>query len=506
MQRQPQDLPQTLGTLRQSPFGEALTLHQSVKDELRSNLIRKLQSGETLFPGVTGYEDTVIPQVVNAILSRHHFILLGLRGQAKTKLVRMLTTLLDPWVPYIAGSEVRDHPLAPISAFGQKTIEENGDHTPIRWLSAEERYVEKLATPDVTIADMIGDIDPIKAARQGKEISDELTIHYGLLPRANRGIFAINELPDLAGKIQVGLFNIMQEGDIQIKGYPVRLPLDVLLVFTANPEDYTARGKIVTPLKDRIGSEIRTHYPLTVQHGMEITSQEAWTNREGSNSILIPRFIQECIEHLAFAARNDKRIDRRSGVSQRLPISALENVVSSAERRAFLNHEDTAVPRIADIYAALPAITGKLELEYEGELRGGEAIARELIRAAVGKVFDQYFADTNTMQVVQWFELGGSIRLGENVSARELMQTLHTIQGLQELSLKLGVDDTDTESLRVSASEFILEGLHAHNRISRNEELAFIADAPKPREPEPMLDPDDDGVERRNRRQRRQFN
>lgn len=506
MQRQPQDLPQTLGTLRQSPLGEAPTLHQSVKDELRRNLIRKLQTGETLFPGVTGYEDTVIPQMVNAILSRHNFILLGLRGQAKTRLVRMLTLLLDPWVPYIAGSEVRDHPLAPISAFGRKAIKENGDDTPIHWLSAEDRYVEKLATPDVTIADMIGDIDPIKAARQGKEISDELTIHYGLLPRANRGIFAINELPDLAGKIQVGLFNIMQEGDIQIKGYPVRLPLDVLLVFTANPEDYTARGKIVTPLKDRIGSEIRTHYPLTVQHGMEITSQEAWTDRDGSGSIIIPRFIQECIEHLAFAARNDKRIDRRSGVSQRLPISAMENVISSAERRAFLNHERQAVPRIADIYAALPAITGKLELEYEGELRGGEAIARELIRLAVGKVFDQYFGDVSTTQVVQWFELGGSIRLGENVSAHELMETLHTIQGLEELSRKLGVDDSASDSLRVSASEFILEGLHAHKRISRNEELAFIADVQKPREPEPMLDPDEDGVERRNRRQRRQFN
>lgn len=499
MQMQPQDLPKTLGALR--PYRNQF--RSSIKDELRNNLIQKLKSGETLFPGVMGYDDTVVPQIVNAILSRHNFILLGLRGQAKTRLIRMLTSLLNPWTPYIAGSEIRDDPFRPISSFGRRQIEEKGEETPIEWLSADERYIEKLATPDVTIADMIGDIDPIKAARRGLDISDELTIHYGLLPRANRGIFAINELPDLAGKIQVGLFNIMQEGDIQIKGYPVRLPLDVLLVFTANPEDYTARGKIVTPLKDRIGSEIRTHYPLSIHHGMAITTQEAWTDR---NDVLIPQFIRECIEHLAFAARDDKRIDKRSGVSQRLPISVLENVVSSAERRALIAGESEAVPRISDIYAALPAITGKLELEYEGELRGGEVVARELIRGAVSKVYDQYFAGTNTRQIVQWFELGGSIRLGENAPAKTLIQTLDSIQGLMELTEKLGADENSSEALRVSVAEFILEGLYAHRRISRNEELAFVADTPQKREPEPMLDPDDDGVERRNRRQRRQFN
>ena len=274
-------------------------------------------------------------------------------------------------------------------------MEEAGDDAPIAWLSREQRYVEKLATPDVTIADMIGDIDPIKAARRGQDISDELTVHYGLLPRANRGIFAINELPDLAGKIQVGLFNIMQEGDVQIKGYPVRLPLDLMLVFTANPEDYTARGKIITPLKDRIGSEIRTHYPAALEQGMAITEQEAWLERRSPVDVRVPVYMKQVVEQLAFLAREDKRIDKRSGVSQRLPISVLENVVSNAERRALKSREDLAVPRIVDLYSALPSITGKLELEYEGELKGGDAVARELIRLAVGKIFNRYFEGAN---------------------------------------------------------------------------------------------------------------
>ena len=340
------ELPRTLGELRASAFSEALSGSRDVKDELRANLICKLQRGEALFPGIVGYEDTVVPQVVNAVLSKHYFILLGLRGQAKTRLIRMLTTLLDPQVPYVAGSEIHDHPYRPISAYAKKLIAERGDDTPIAWMTAEERYIEKLATPDVTIADMIGDIDPIKAARRGQDISDELTVHYGLLPRANRGIFAINELPDLAGKIQVGLFNIMQEGDVQIKGYPVRLPLDLLMVFTANPEDYTARGKIITPLKDRIGSEIRTHYPRELEQGLAITEQEAWTERDSAIFTRVPKYIAEIVEQLAFSAREDKRIDKRSGVSQRLPISVLENVVSNAERRALTTRDTHAVPRV----------------------------------------------------------------------------------------------------------------------------------------------------------------
>ena len=306
--------------------------------------------------------------------------------------------------------------------------------TPIAYLSPDDRYVEKLATPDVTIADLIGDIDPIKAARGGHALVSELTVHYGLLPRANRGIFAINELPDLAGKIQVGLFNIMQEGDVQIKGYPIRLPLDVALVFSANPEDYTARGKIITPLKDRIGSEIRTHYPATVEEGIAITEQEAWTRAQGQR-LYLPKYVQEVIERIAFAAREDKKIDKRSGVSQRLPISAMENVISNAERRAIRNDEKMVVPRISDVYAALPAITGKLELEYEGEMKGADYVGRELIRAAIAKTYDEYFTGANVQQIVQWFDLGGEIQLSDSIAAIEALENLKGIQGLVD---KLG--------------------------------------------------------------------
>src|SRR2546427_11472908 len=364
--------PRTLGELRQSPFSEQRLFARRVKDELRDNLVCKLREGGPLFPGIVGYEDTVVPQIVNAILSRHNFILLGLRGQAKSRILRALTTLLDPQMPYITGCEIHDNPYSPICRRCHQEISRLGDSTPIAYLTPEDRYVEKLATPDVTIADLIGDIDPIKAARGGHELSSELTVHYGLLPRANRGIFAVNELPDLAGKIQVGLFNIMQEGDVQIKGYPVRLPLDVALVFSANPEDYTARGKIITPLKDRIGSEIRTHYPATLEHGIAITEQEAWLARHADERLTIPKYIKEIVESIAFQAREDKKVDKRSGVSQRLPISVLENVVSNAERRAILNKEKKIVPRVCDIYAALPSLTGKFELEYEGELKGAD--------------------------------------------------------------------------------------------------------------------------------------
>jgi magnesium chelatase subunit I len=469
------DLPRTLGALRTSRYFDQLHPDRTIKEELRSNLICKLNRGETLFPGVMGFDDTVVPQVVNAILSRHNFILLGLRGQAKTRLARMLTRMLDPWMPYVAGCEIRDNPLQPICKRCRETVAELNAETPISWLPAEDRYIEKLATPDVTIADMIGDIDPIKAARAGQDISNELTIHYGLVPRANRGIFVINELPDLAGKVQVGLFNIMQEGDVQIKGYPVRLPLDVALVFTANPEDYTARGKIITPLKDRIGSEIRTHYPMTIPQGMAITTQEAWTVRRSPVEIEVPAYIHEVVENVAFLAREDKRIDKRSGVSQRLPITVLENVISNAERRALKAKETDAVPRILDLYAALPSITGKLELEYEGELKGGDAIGRELIRSAVGKVFSSYFDGANLRSIVQWFEIGGSLRLDEDMPAERMARELGRIQDLLQSTKKLGLSESESDAMRASAGEFILEGLYAHKRISRNEELAFVA-------------------------------
>jgi len=474
--------PRTLGELRRSPFSEEKLRSRRVKDELRDNLIVRLRTNgdEAIFAGIVGYDDTVVPQIVNAILSRHNFILLGLRGQAKSRILRALTSLLDPQMPYIAGCEIHDNPYAPICRRCRDRIAECGEATAIAYLTPDERYVEKLATPDVTIADLIGDIDPIKAARGGHELASELTVHYGLLPRANRGIFAINELPDLAGKIQVGLFNIMQEGDVQIKGYPVRLPLDIALVFSANPEDYTARGKIITPLKDRIGSEIRTHYPATVDEGIAITTQEAWAARKDSK-LVVPKYVREVIERIAFAAREDKKIDKRSGVSQRLPISCMENVISNAERRAIRHDEKVAVPRISDVYAALPAVTGKLELEYEGEMKGADYVGRELIRTAVAKTYDQYFNGANMQQVIQWFELGGEVQIADAAAASDVLQTLRNIQGLMDKLTRVNVGPKDTAEAQVSAAEFILEGLYAHKRIGRNEERVFTAGEKQPR-------------------------
>src|SRR5579883_405509 len=476
-------LPRTLGELRQSSFSEQRLRARKVKDELRENLIGKLQQPGPVFPGIVGYDDSVVPQIVNAILSRHNFILLGLRGQAKSRILRALTSLLDPQMPCVAGCEIHDNPYAPICRRCRDLIAQQGEQTPIGYLRPEQRYVEKLATPDVTIADLIGDIDTIKAARGGQELSSELTVHYGLLPRANRGIFAINELPDLAGKIQVGLFNIMQEGDVQIKGYPVRLPLDVAMVFSANPEDYTARGKIITPLKDRIGSEVRTHYPATLEEGIAITAQEAWTQRNG-HPLHLPKYLQEVIERIAFAAREDKKIDKRSGVSQRLPISATENVVSNAERRAIRNRENTVVPRVSDIYAALPAITGKLELEYEGEMKGADTVVREIIRTAIASTFDEYFSGVDMRQIVQWFDLGGEIKVSESAGAREVLETLRGIQGLLEKASGLGVSPKDNPESLVSAAEFVLEGLYAHKRIGRTEERVFTAGEKQPKKVE----------------------
>ena len=485
------NLPRTLGELRKSVFSEQRLRSRKTKDELRENLITRLRSGETIFPGIIGYEDTVVPQLVNAVLSRHNFILLGLRGQAKSRILRALTGLLDPQMPYVAGCEIHDNPYDPICKRCRTVIAEQGDNTPMAWLTPEERYVEKLATPDVTIADLIGDIDPIKAARGGHDLSSEFTVHYGLLPRANRGIFAINELPDLAGKIQVGLFNIMQEGDVQIKGYPLRLPLDVALVFSANPEDYTARGKIVTPLKDRIGSEIRTHYPSSIEEGISITEQEAWARRDGME-LHLPRYVREVVERVAFLAREDKKVDKRSGVSQRLPISVLENVISNAERRALRSGEKIIVPRIGDIYAALPSITGKLELEYEGEMRGADTVARELIRVAVAKAYDIYFKDLNMQQVVQWFELGGEIKLADTASAQEVLEGLKNIQGLTEKLAPVGIKSKERPEVLVSAAEFVLEGLHAHRRIGRTEERVFQAEKQAKRPERPYEREDDE--------------
>jgi magnesium chelatase subunit I len=480
----PTALPTTLGQLRSSEFTPE-RVARSVKDELRDNLIARLRkiagTNESLFPGIVGYDDTVIPQIVNAVLSRHNFILLGLRGQAKSRILRGLTTLLDPHCPYVAGSELRDNPYAPLSKFSKDLIASLGDNTPIAWMTPEERYVEKLATPDVTVADLIGDVDPIKAARSGHELGSELTMHYGLLPRANRGIFAINEVPDLAGKIQVALFNIMQEGDVQIKGYPVRLELDVAIVFSANPEDYTARGKIVTPLKDRIGSEIRTHYPESLDEAISITEQEAWTARtyDAKNTAIqqieIPHYIRQVVEQIAFIAREDKKVDKRSGVSQRLPISTMELVLSNAERRALLHGESLVVPRIADIFAALPGITGKIELEYEGEMKGSDTVIRELIRTSVANIYDSYFADTNTQQIEQWFNLGGSVELNDKQPSAAVLKSLQQIQGLFEKLSPLKLKSKTQPEVLVSAAEFLLEGMTAHKKISRSEARTFTA-------------------------------
>jgi magnesium chelatase subunit I len=482
----------TLGALRKDVEAGRVP-RRSVKSEIRDNLIRKLRGGETLFPGIVGYDDSVVPQVVNAILSRHNFILLGLRGQAKTRILRALTSLLDAWLPVVPGCEIHDDPLAPLCASCRARVRAEEDALPVAWLGREERYVEKLATPDVTIADMIGDLDPIKAARASLQLSDEMTMHYGLMPRANRGIFAINELPDLAGKIQVGLFNILQEGDVQIKGYPVRLPLDLLMVFSANPEDYTARGKIITPLKDRIGSEIRTHYPASRQHAMQITRQEAWTDRDtGEVELTIPDYVREIVEEVAFQARTDQKVDKRSGVSQRLPISLLENVISNAERRAIATGEHGAVPRVTDVYAAIPAITGKFELEYEGELKGADNIARELIRAGVVTVFEGYFPNADLRQVTEWFDLGGSLQVDDTLSASELLARTKDVQGLHEAARGATAGKRPSEPILASAVDFVLEGLYAQRKISRSVEGQFQAaeQVKRPARPDPFAERD----------------
>ena len=460
-------LPATFGALKTSNFGAPERRGRSVRNEIRSNLLARIADGKPLFKGVLGYEDTVMPQIVNALLSKHHFILLGLRGQAKSRILRALTTLLDAQLPVIAGSETNDDPFAPISKYGRDRLASMGDDTPIAWLTPDQRYVEKLATPDVTVADLIGDLDPIKAARGGHLLSDELSINYGMLPRANRGIFALNELPDLAGKVQVGLFNVMQEGDVQIKGYPVRLALDVVLAFTANPEDYTARGKIITPLKDRIGSEIMTHYPATVDLAMTITAQEAWTKRDGL-PLRLPRIVSEVAERVAFEARQEKRIDQRSGVSQRLSISLLENVVSNAERRAVRLGEKEIVPRIADVYAALPAITGKIELEYEGELIGGAVIARELIRRAANATLSERDDSLDLDEIVMWFDRGQALQVSDDASAAVARTGFAAVPNLIELITAAGLGVTD-DADAVVACELVLEALVARRKLSRSE-------------------------------------
>jgi len=446
----------TLGELRRTyPLGK---LKRTVKDEARENLKEKLRKGERLFPGIHGYEDTVIPALVQAILAKQNFILLGTRGQAKSRILRSLVNLLDEEIPALA-TELRDNPLRPISPEGKRLLEEAKDEAPIVWITREERYVEKLATPDTTVADLLGDMDPIKAARKGTGMADLESIHFGLLPRANRGIFAVNELAALAPKVQVALFNILEEGDVQIRGYPIRLPLDVWLVFTANPQDYTARGRIVTPLKDRIGSEIRTHYPKTLEEGLRISAQEAYVPEE----VVLPEWIRLSVEAVAFAAREDRRVDQTAGVSQRLSISLLEVVAASAERRALIQGT-RPVARPLDLYAGLPAITGKLELEYEGELQGAEKVARDLVQRAFGMVLPRYRPRTDT--IVAYFEEGNLLTLPEG-SVEEALNAMEEVPGLLEAARSLA--ESQESEVLLSAAEFVLEGLVGRRKLARGE-------------------------------------
>jgi len=486
----------TLGALRESGYKV-----QSVKDEVRNNLIQKIKKKESLFPGIIGYNESVIPALINSILAKHDIILLGLRGQAKTRLIRMIPTLLDEYIPVIKGCEINDNPFHPVCHQCVENSEAAGDELEIEWLHRDQRYGEKLATPDVTIADLIGDIDPIKAASKRLYYSHEGAIHFGIIPRTNRGIFALNELPDLQPRIQVGLFNIMEEKDIQIRGFNVRIPLDVMIVFTANPEDYTNRGNIITPLKDRIDSQIMTHYPRTVDDAIAITEQEAWLQRDGK-TIIIPHYFREIIEHIAFEARKSEYVDQSSGVSARLTIAAMENLISNAERRAILSNDDYIVPRICDLPYVLPGLTGKVELVFEGEQEGPMKVSKALIGKAVRSVFKKYFpdplqrpkrarqspeyyeqvqrhqqrsqqkseaSDEHYGTIVNWFESGNSIDVEDEMSIDDYYNELRKVDGLCDLAVKyMKVDKNNTHEM-ASAMEFILDGLHQNSRLAKDE-------------------------------------
>lgn len=465
-------MPATLGELKSSGYRT-----KPVKVEMRENLVQRLRNNETLFPGIVGYENTVVPQIIHAVLSKHDMIFLGLRGQAKSRMIRMLPHLLDEYMPIVAGSELNDDPYEPISKYAKQQIQAHGDDTPIEWIHRELRYKEKLATPDVTIADLIGDIDPIKAAKKHLDLSDEEAMHFGLVPRSNRGIFAINEVPDLSPKIQVGLFNIMQERDVQIRGYSIRLPLDVSLVYSANPQDYTNRGRIVTPLKDRIGSEIRTHYPLTRDDGMLITDQEADIYHRDGQEVVIPKFMKKVIEEVARAARESADIEQGSGVSARFSITCMENIVSSAERRALSNNESLICPRASDLIYALPAMTGKMELSYAGEEIGADRVARKLIRQAVRIVFNEYFGHDDCMTTIEWFQTEQrSLTLEDSLPAADLIQRSEAVRGLLgRVRAYLKEDPIDQPEVLASGIEFMLEGLYAHKKLSKTEVEGQIA-------------------------------
>lgn len=453
---------------------------RSVRQEIRRNLLRKLASGETLFPGIVGFDETVIPQVVNALLARHDLVFLGLRGQAKTRLSRMLVDLLDEEVPAIAGSPLREHPLEPLSASTRAKVEEAGDDLPIEWIPREARYAEKLATPDVTMADLIGDIDPLKAAHRKLDLSNEEVIHFGIIPRTNRGIFTINELPDLAPRIQVGLLNLLEERDLQIRGFPIRFPLDVVMVFTANPEDYTNRGSIITPLKDRIASQILTHYPRSLAEGTAITRAESWLERgDDVPRVQIPDFLQEAVEEIAFRGRESEYVDQTSGVSARLSIAACELLVSQVERRVARDKGAAPVARLVDLTQVVPAVTGKVELVYEGEQEGAIKVARHLVGNACRAVFDRYFPDVikegsepklktdRYKPILDWFAAGERLDLSDDMSDEDYVDSLDGVPGLKAVVAEFLPQEAPVA--RAAAMELVLEGLHQHSLVAKEE-------------------------------------
>ena len=471
----------TLGELNASGYQS-----KSIKEEIRANLLKRLKSHEPTFTGIVGYEDTVIPDVERALLSRHNILFLGLRGQAKTRMARQMTELLDEYIPSVAGSDINDDPLHPVSKFAQEEIATHGDETAIHWIHRSERYGEKLATPDVSVADLIGDIDPIKAANLKLSFADDRVIHYGIIPRSNRGIFVINELPDLQARIQVALFNILEEGDIQIRGFKLRLPLDILFVFTANPEDYTNRGSIVTPLKDRIESQILTHYPKDLEHAWAITEQEAELSADQQARVAISDLIKRLIEQVAFEARGSELVDKKSGVSARLTISALENAVSSAERRAIINTEKHTQIWISDLAGIIPSITGKVELVYEGEQEGPFQVAMNLVDKAIRTQFIQFFPNPEQLKkrkntgkpsqeqikednpyrpITAWFDKGNHLNIDFNTTDKEKLMLLYQVDGLHALVKKLfpGADETQAGLLM----EFVLHGLASYSLISK---------------------------------------
>ena len=466
----------TLGELKKSGY-----FSKSIKEEIRANLIKKISKKEVTFPGILGYEDSVIPDTERALLSRHNILFLGLRGQAKTRMARQMTELLDEYIPVVAGSEVNDDPFAPLSRYAKNLLEEKGDETPIEWLHRSERYGEKLATPDVSVADLIGDIDPIKAANLKLNYADERVIHYGIIPRCNRSIFVINELPDLQARIQVSLFNILEEGDLQIRGFKLRLPLDILFVFTANPEDYTNRGAIVTPLKDRIESQILTHYPSSIETSLLITEQEAGVHEDQSKKVKVSDLVKRLIEQVAFEARASEYVDKKSGVSARLSIAAYENAVSAAERRAIINKEKETQVWISDLTGIIPSITGKIELVYEGEQEGPYQVAYNLMEKAIRTQFSKYFPNPETFKkkkttagvndenpyraITRWFDAGNHLNVSFESKDDDKVQLLYKVDGLYGLVKKYFPNANAKENALLM--EFVLHGLATHSLISK---------------------------------------